>query len=175
MSTAVLNRPTIAIPATRTLTGVYRESIRTAVRGRINDVVLATASRDEARAALALIAAEFGRVVHCAADNLGSVDELTSELRAGGVSAVVITGAADVASIIALTNHVHRYGARVAVDATEIIARQPFSTVSHGVDYVICGAEALPVGPTGAVLIGRADWLTDSDYVRTDDVKGPLA
>ncbi|GAB19192.1 hypothetical protein GOEFS_076_00210 [Gordonia effusa NBRC 100432] len=174
MSIAVLNRPTTGVPTTRALTGVDREPIRTAVRGRIDDVVLAADSRADARTALTLIGGEFGRVVHCAADSLGSVDELTSQLRAGGVSTVVITGAADVASVIALTNHIHRYGARVGVDATEIIARQPFSTVSHGIDYVICGAEALPPGRDGAVLIGRADWLTDID-LRTDDVKGPLA
>lgn len=163
-STAVLSRPATRVPETLTLRGAERDLLRSAVRGRIDDVVATAASRDEARAAIALIGAERGRVSHCAVENLGSVDELTADLRAGGVSTVVITGVADVTSIVVLTNHVHRYGARVVVDATEIIARQPFSIVSHGIDYVICAADALPTDRAGAVLIGRADWLDDIDH-----------
>ncbi|NMO03590.1 hypothetical protein HH308_20450 [Gordonia sp. TBRC 11910] len=166
--TAVLAGPQVRAPEVTTLHGVERDRIRAAVRGRIDDVVLTAGSRDDAHAAIALVGSEFGRIAHCAVNNLGSVDDLTSDLRAGGVSTVLITGATDVPSIVALTNHVHRYGARVAVDATEIIARQPFSIVSHGIDYVICDAGPLPDTRGGAILIGRADWLTG-----LDDVKGP--
>lgn len=155
-------RPAIPDPAISPLRGGDRETVRAALRGRADDMVLTASSRADAVAAAVRAGGEHGRVVHCAADALGSVDHLTSELRAGGVAAVVVTGASDVAALVALTNHVHRHGARVVVDATEIVARQPFSIVSHGIDYVVCDGAALPEPSSGAVVIGRADWLNQS-------------
>lgn len=168
MSTALAQVPAARFKwqdSVRCVRGAERELIRASVRGRIDDVVV-EGQREQVVDALVDVASEHGTVLRCAADSLASVAALTRDLRASRVSLVVVSGASEVSSLVALSNVAHRYGARVAVDATEIVARQPFSIVSHGFDYMVADLDAIDrddsdFGTAATVLIGRPDWFAD--------------
>src|SRR5262249_54332292 len=95
-----------------------------------------------------------------------SVDDALVELaaaldRAPGPALVAVTGASNVTGEVwpveAITALAHSYGARVVVDAAQLVPHRPVSLAACGADYLaFSGHKAY--APFGAgVLAGRAD------------------
>jgi selenocysteine lyase/cysteine desulfurase len=96
-----------------------------------------------------------------------SVDELLSvlgyELKTRRAAIVAIAGANAVTGerlpLRELATLAHRYGARLAVDATQLLAHRRVLMLADGVDYLaISGATTYAPYGIGA-LVGRGDWL----------------
>ncbi|MFI0453619.1 aminotransferase class V-fold PLP-dependent enzyme [Actinomadura sp. 6N118] len=81
----------------------------------------------------------------------------------GGPRLLVVTAASNVTGelwpIAELANVARRHGARIAVDAAQLVPHRPLDMKSLGLDYVAFSGHKL-YAPFGAgVLAGRADWL----------------
>lgn len=91
---------------------------------------------------------------------------LEAELASKPAALVSITGASNVTGevlpIRAFADLAHRYGARLAVDAAQLLPHRIVELETSDVDYLACSAHKAyaPYG-TGA-LIGRRDWLDDA-------------
>lgn len=89
-----------------------------------------------------------------------------AELASKPAALVVATGASNVTGevlpIRAFADVAHRYGARIAVDAAQLLPHRIVELEASDVDYVACSAHKAyaPYG-TGA-LIGRRDWLDEA-------------
>lgn len=88
---------------------------------------------------------------------------LEAELASAPAALLSVTAASNVTGEIlpirSLANIAHRHGARILVDAAQLVAHRAISMVSHGIDYLaFSGHKAY--APFGAgVLIGRPDWF----------------
>jgi selenocysteine lyase/cysteine desulfurase len=97
-----------------------------------------------------------------------SVDDALCDLaealgRVAGPALVAVTGASNVTGEVwpvdTITALAHSYGARVVVDAAQLVAHRPVSLASSGVDYLAFSGHKM-YAPFGVgVLAGRADWL----------------
>jgi selenocysteine lyase/cysteine desulfurase len=113
--------------------------------------------------ALRLPAPAFpGEAVRAADEALASVE---------GPKLLVVTAASNVTGelwpIAALAHIAHRHGARVLVDAAQLVPHRRLNLTALDLDYVVFSGHKLyaPFG-TGA-LIGRSDWLADAEpYLR---------
>ncbi|MFF0308680.1 aminotransferase class V-fold PLP-dependent enzyme [Streptosporangium sp. NPDC004379] len=88
-----------------------------------------------------------------------------------GPKLLVVTAASNVTGelwpIAALAHIAHRHGARVLVDAAQLVPHRPVNLTALDLDYVVFSGHKLyaPFG-TGA-LIGRPDWLSGAEpYLR---------
>lgn len=92
---------------------------------------------------------------------------LEAELASKPASLLAVTAASNVTGEVLpigkLASIAHRHGARILVDAAQLVAHRPISIVSHGIDYLaFSGHKAY--APFGAgVLIGRSDWFDAAD------------
>ncbi|OEV26536.1 cysteine desulfurase [Streptomyces nanshensis] len=94
-----------------------------------------------------------------------AVETLESALSAApdGPKLVCVTGASNVTGEIwpvrGLTATAHRYGARIVLDAAQLVPHRPVHIGELGVDWVAFSGHKL-YAPFGAgVLAGRTDWL----------------
>ncbi|MGW5524034.1 aminotransferase class V-fold PLP-dependent enzyme [Gordonia sp. NPDC003950] len=97
-------------------------------------------------------------------DTLAALD---AELAAAPAALLAVTAASNVTGevlpISRLASIAHRHGARILVDAAQLVAHRPVSIVSHGIDYLVFSGHKLYAPFGSGVLIGRSDWLDAAD------------
>ncbi|MFW0797533.1 aminotransferase class V-fold PLP-dependent enzyme [Gordonia sp. CPCC 205515] len=103
------------------------------------------------------------RIVRAADTIEDTLVALEAELASAPAALLAVTAASNVTGevlpISRLASIAHRHGARILVDAAQLVAHRPISVVSHGIDYLVFSGHKV-YAPFGAgVLIGRADWL----------------
>ncbi|MDX8152151.1 aminotransferase class V-fold PLP-dependent enzyme [Patulibacter brassicae] len=103
------------------------------------------------------------RVVPHAPTLAGTIERLEQALRARRTALVAITGASNVTGevlpIARIAALAHAHGARVLVDAAQLLPHRSIDLAATGVDYVAFSGHKL-YAPYGAgVLAGRRDWL----------------
>nr|WP_221473670.1 aminotransferase class V-fold PLP-dependent enzyme [Planomonospora venezuelensis] len=103
-----------------------------------------------------------GEAVRAADEALTGID---------GPALLVVTAASNVTGelwpIAALAHVAHRHGARILVDAAQLVPHRRLNLTALDLDYVVFSGHKLyaPFG-TGA-LVGRADWLAEAEpYLR---------
>ncbi|WP_336207493.1 aminotransferase class V-fold PLP-dependent enzyme [Nonomuraea sp. LPB2021202275-12-8] len=84
-----------------------------------------------------------------------------------GPKLLVVTAASNVTGelwpIAALAHIAHRHGARILVDAAQLVPHRPINLTALDLDYVAFSGHKL-YAPFGAgVLLGRRDWLADGE------------
>lgn len=84
-----------------------------------------------------------------------------------GPKLLVVTAASNVTGelwpIAALAHIAHRHGARILVDAAQLVPHRQLNLTALDLDYVVFSGHKL-YAPFGAgVLIGRRDWLSDGE------------
>ncbi|WP_203978084.1 aminotransferase class V-fold PLP-dependent enzyme [Planotetraspora silvatica] len=98
-----------------------------------------------------------------------AADEALSEI--DGPALLVVTAASNVTGelwpIAGLAHIAHRHGARIAVDAAQLVPHRRLNLTALDLDYVAFSGHKL-YAPFGAgALIGRADWLAQAlPYLR---------
>lgn len=165
-----------------------RETVRRFVRGRPDDAVVFTRGTTDAinlaahctpgEVVVLDIEHHANLLPWCAPDRDGTsrarivrahdtiadtLIALEDELASAPASLLAITAASNVTGEVLpigkLTSIAHRHGARILVDAAQLVAHRAVSVASHGIDYLVFSGHKL-YAPFGAgVLIGRADWL----------------
>ncbi|AZG47845.1 aminotransferase class V-fold PLP-dependent enzyme [Gordonia insulae] len=165
-----------------------RETVRAFVRGRVDDAVVFTRGTTDAINLAAHVTCGDVVVLDiehhanllpwCAPDRTGSsrvrvvpacatiedtLAALDAELASAPAALLAVTAASNVTGEVLpigrLASIAHRHGARILVDAAQLVAHRRVSMVSHGIDYLVFSGHKL-YAPFGAgVLIGRADWL----------------
>ncbi|MET9202583.1 aminotransferase class V-fold PLP-dependent enzyme [Gordonia sp. NPDC003585] len=104
-----------------------------------------------------------GRVVEACDTIADTLIALEAELASKPAALLAVTAASNVTGEVLpigrLASIAHRHGARILVDAAQLVAHQPISIVSHGIDYLVFSGHKT-YAPFGAgVLIGRPDWF----------------
>lgn len=114
-----------------------------------------------------------------------TIDALRDELAASPAALVSVTGASNVTGevlpIAELAALAHEHGARLAVDAAQLLPHRRVDLAASGIDYLaFSGHKAYAPFGAGA-LVGRADWLDAApahlagggavEAVRLDDVE----
>lgn len=92
-----------------------------------------------------------------------TLDRLETQLRAGNVVLLAVTGASNVTGevlpVAEFAALAHKYGARIVVDAAQLAPHRRIDMSAAGIDYVAFSGHKL-YAPFGAgVLVGRSDWL----------------
>ncbi|GAC58935.1 putative cysteine desulfurase [Gordonia hirsuta DSM 44140 = NBRC 16056] len=95
-----------------------------------------------------------------------TVEALDAELARKPAALLAVTAASNVTGevlpIRTLTALAHRHGARILIDAAQLVSHRPISLAGYGVDYLVFSGHKV-YAPFGAgVLIGRKDWLDDA-------------
>ncbi|MFT4127248.1 MAG: aminotransferase class V-fold PLP-dependent enzyme [Gordonia sp. (in: high G+C Gram-positive bacteria)] len=166
-----------------------RETVRRFVRGRTDDTVIFTRNTTDAINLAASATpgdvvvldiehhanllpwvsrtAGAARIVTAAGSIADTLVALEAELAAAPAALLAVTAASNVTGEVLpigkLASLAHRHGARILVDAAQLVAHRPVSIVSHGIDYLVFSGHKL-YAPFGAgVLIGRPDWLDAAD------------
>ena len=103
------------------------------------------------------------RSVVAASSIASTLARVETQLRAGNVLLLAVTGASNVTGevlpIAELATLAHRYGARIVVDAAQLAPHRRINVAETGIDYVAFSGHKL-YAPFGAgVLVGRSDWL----------------
>ncbi|EGD54448.1 aminotransferase class V-fold PLP-dependent enzyme [Gordonia neofelifaecis] len=103
------------------------------------------------------------RVVPSAVTVDETVERIEAELASAPAALLAITGASNVTGEVLpigrLAAAAHRHGARILVDAAQLVPHRAVSIASWGIDYLAFSGHKL-YAPFGAgVLIGRSDWL----------------
>ncbi|MFE6256317.1 aminotransferase class V-fold PLP-dependent enzyme [Agromyces sp. NPDC057865] len=103
------------------------------------------------------------RVVVGRATIAGTLEALAAELAARPTSLVSVTGASNVTGEVlpveAIAALAHAHGARLAVDAAQLLPHRRVDLAASGIDYLaFSGHKAYAPYGSGA-LVGRADWL----------------
>lgn len=99
-----------------------------------------------------------------AADSIAAtLARVETQLRAGNVLLLAVTGASNVTGEVLPVNELatlaHRYGARIVVDAAQLAPHRRIDLSASGIDYLAFSGHKL-YAPFGAgVLVGRPDWL----------------
>lgn len=166
-----------------------RETVRRFVRGRTDDTVVFTRNTTDAINLAAHItpgdvvvldiehhanllpwttavnpASQVrGRVVEARDSIADTLAALDAELASKPAALLAVTAASNVTGEVLpigrLASIAHRHGARILVDAAQLVAHQPISIVSHGIDYLAFSGHKT-YAPFGAgVLTGRPDWF----------------
>ncbi|MFE5672923.1 aminotransferase class V-fold PLP-dependent enzyme [Agromyces sp. NPDC056523] len=92
-----------------------------------------------------------------------TIDALAEELRRRPAALVSVTGASNVTGevlpVAAIAALAHEHGARLAVDAAQLLPHRRVDVATSGIDYLaFSGHKAYAPYGAGA-LVGRADWL----------------
>lgn len=162
-----------------------RETVRRFVRGRADDAVVFTRNTTDAINLAVHVTPgdvvvldiehhanllpwverkdKWTRIVEAASTIDETLAAVERELAAKPAALLAVTAASNVTGevlpISRLASIAHRNGARILVDAAQLVAHRPVSIVSHGIDYLVFSGHKL-YAPFGAgVLIGRTDWL----------------
>ncbi|MHA7175587.1 aminotransferase class V-fold PLP-dependent enzyme [Arthrobacter sp. Sr24] len=103
------------------------------------------------------------RSVVAASSIASTLARVETQLRAGNVLLLAVTGASNVTGevlpIAELATLAHQYGARIVVDAAQLAPHRRINLADTGIDYVAFSGHKL-YAPFGAgVLVGRPDWL----------------
>ncbi|WP_425862521.1 aminotransferase class V-fold PLP-dependent enzyme [Arthrobacter sp. TWP1-1] len=103
------------------------------------------------------------RSVIAASSIESTLARVETQLRAGNVLLLAVTGASNVTGevlpVAELATLAHRYGARIVVDAAQLAPHRRIDLTATGIDYVAFSGHKL-YAPFGAgVLVGRSDWL----------------
>ena len=103
------------------------------------------------------------RSVVAASSIASTLARLETQLRAGNIVLLAVTGASNVTGEVLPVNELaalaHRYGARILVDAAQLAAHRRIDLTTSGIDYVAFSGHKM-YAPFGAgVLVGRPDWL----------------
>lgn len=163
-----------------------RETVRRFVRGRVDDTVVFTRNTTDSINLAAHIAPgdvvvldlehhanllpwttrDDGRRTRVVRARPSVADTLTAiecELAAAPAALLAITGASNVTGEVLpigkLAAIAHRAGARILVDAAQLVAHQPISVVSHGIDYLAFSGHKVYAPFGSGVLLGRSDWF----------------
>ncbi|QTI68832.1 aminotransferase class V-fold PLP-dependent enzyme [Gordonia polyisoprenivorans] len=166
-----------------------RETVRRFVRGRADDTVVFTRNTTDAinlaahctpgdvvvfdiehhANLLPWVSRDSGtaRIVTARPGIEDTLVALECELAAAPAALLAVTAASNVTGEVLpigrLAAIAHRHGARILVDAAQLVAHRPVSMVSHGIDYLVFSGHKV-YAPFGAgVLIGRTDWLDAAD------------
>ncbi|WP_430644798.1 aminotransferase class V-fold PLP-dependent enzyme [Agromyces sp. GXS1127] len=105
-----------------------------------------------------------GRRVVVAGPTFGAtLDALAAELARRPAALLSVTGASnltgEVLPLAELADLAHAHGARLAVDAAQLLPHRPVDLAASGIDYLaFSGHKAYAPFGAGA-LVGRADWL----------------
>lgn len=103
------------------------------------------------------------RSVVAAASIASTLARVETQLRAGNVVLLAVTGASNVTGevlpVAELAALAHQYGARIVVDAAQLAPHRRIDLAESDIDYVAFSGHKL-YAPFGAgVLVGRSDWL----------------
>ncbi|WP_026555459.1 aminotransferase class V-fold PLP-dependent enzyme [Arthrobacter sp. 35W] len=103
------------------------------------------------------------RSVVAASSLAATLARIETQLRAGSVVLLAVTGASNVTGevlpVAELAALAHRYGARIVVDAAQLAPHRRIDIAADDIDYVVFSGHKL-YAPFGAgVIVGRADWL----------------
>ncbi|MEO8221551.1 MAG: aminotransferase class V-fold PLP-dependent enzyme [Specibacter sp.] len=103
------------------------------------------------------------RSVVAAESIAATLARVETQLRAGNVLLLAVTGASNVTGEVLPVNELaalaHRYGARIVVDAAQLAPHRRIDMSASGIDYLAFSGHKL-YAPFGAgVLVGRPDWL----------------
>lgn len=166
-----------------------RETVRAFVRGRTDDTVVFTRNTTDAinlaahitpgdvvvldiehHANLLPWVSRDGAVTRIvtARDTIeDTLIALEAELASAPAALLTVTAASNVTGEVLplskLAALAHRHGARILVDAAQLVAHRPVSIVSHGIDYLVFSGHKLYAPFGSGVLIGRTDWLDAAD------------
>ncbi|MBD0021506.1 aminotransferase class V-fold PLP-dependent enzyme [Gordonia pseudamarae] len=166
-----------------------RETIRRFVRARADDHVVFTRNTTDSINLLAHCLGERGgdvvvldiehhanllpwqrlpgtRLVTACATIEETLAALEDELAATPAALLAITAASNVTGevlpVTRLASIAHRHGARILIDGAQLVAHQPVSVVSHGIDYLVFSGHKLYAPFGSGVLVGRGDWLDEA-------------
>ncbi|WP_084008946.1 aminotransferase class V-fold PLP-dependent enzyme [Planomonospora sphaerica] len=83
-----------------------------------------------------------------------------------GPKLLVVTAASNVTGelwpIAALAHIAHRHGARILVDAAQLVPHRPLNLTALDLDYVVFSGHKLYAPFGTGVLVGRPDWLAEA-------------
>ncbi|MDL9938587.1 aminotransferase class V-fold PLP-dependent enzyme [Gordonia sp. ABSL1-1] len=103
------------------------------------------------------------RIVTAEATIADTLIALDAELAAAPTALLAVTAASNVTGEVLpigrLAALAHRHGARILVDAAQLVAHRPVSIVSHGIDYLAFSGHKTYAPFGSGVLIGRPDWF----------------
>ncbi len=103
------------------------------------------------------------RTVVAASTIASTLDRVETQLRAGNVLLLAVTGASNVTGevlpVAELAALAHKHGARIVVDAAQLAPHRRIDLANSEIDYLAFSGHKL-YAPFGAgVLVGRPDWL----------------
>ena len=166
-----------------------RETVRHFVRGRADDTVVFTRNTTDAinlaahctvgdvvvldiehhANLLPWVSRESGRtrIVTARPTIADTLTALECELAAAPTALLAVTAASNVTGEVLplgkLAAIAHRHGARILVDAAQLVAHRAVSITSHGIDYLVFSGHKVYAPFGSGVLIGRPDWLDAAD------------
>lgn len=95
-----------------------------------------------------------------------TLQDLERELQRRPAALVAVTGASNVTGeclpLERLAELAHQHGARLAVDAAQLVPHRPVDLAGAGIDYLACSGHKLYAPYGGGALVGRRDWLEDA-------------
>lgn len=103
------------------------------------------------------------RSVVAASSIESTLARVETQLRAGNVLLLAVTGASNVTGevlpIAQLAALAHKYGARIVVDAAQLAPHRRIDLAASDIDYVAFSGHKLYAPFGSGVLVGRSDWL----------------
>ncbi|WP_285725366.1 aminotransferase class V-fold PLP-dependent enzyme [Psychromicrobium xiongbiense] len=173
--------------ASQISTSVYenaRTIVRQAVGGRADDAVIFTRNTTDALNLLSHCLPEGGEVLYLDIEHHANLlpwqalphrsvlagstiaetlEVLERELSISSVALLAVTGASNVTGevlpVAELARLAHRYGARIVIDAAQLIPHRRLEIAAWEVDYVAFSGHKLYAPFGSGVLLGRPDWL----------------
>ena len=92
-----------------------------------------------------------------------TLEEVGRELERRPAALIAVTGASNVTGeclpLGRIAELAHGHGARLAVDAAQLVPHRPVDLAATGIDYLACSGHKLYAPYGGGALIGRRDWL----------------
>ncbi len=163
-----------------------RETVRTFVGGRADDTVVVTRNTtDSINLAASIVPGDVvvldiehpanllpwtrtgrARIVESQSTIDATLAALEDELASAPAALLAVTAASNVTGevlpLARLAGLAHRHGARILVDAAQLVAHRGVSIASFGIDYLVFSGHKV-YAPFGAgVLVGRPDWLDNA-------------
>lgn len=103
------------------------------------------------------------RVVTAGATIAQTLQALEAELAARPAALLTVTAASNVTGEVLplrlLAGIAHRHGARILVDAAQLVAHRAVSLAGFGIDYLVFSGHKVYAPFGSGVLVGRPDWL----------------
>ncbi|MFC9426105.1 aminotransferase class V-fold PLP-dependent enzyme [Streptomyces sp. NPDC056987] len=101
------------------------------------------------------------------AEAVATLERALAERDPGAPALVCVTGASNVTGelwpVRELTAAAHAHGARIVLDAAQLVPHQAVDIAELGVDWVAFSGHKLYAPFGSGVLAGRADWLQDAE------------